>query len=114
MVTNLAVVGVVTVAWAAVLAIVRRHPGAPFFGLAWGVLLLGVTILTLHNNGLVPSNLFTANALLIGSSLEMVLLSYARWPTASTPRKEKGRRRRRSRGAGRGAGAAGRRRVTRP
>ena len=89
MVTSLAVVGVVTVAWAAVLAIVRRHPGAPYFGLAWGVLLLGVTILTLHNNGLVPSNLFTANALLIGSSLEMVLLSYALAYRINTARKEK-------------------------
>jgi PAS domain S-box-containing protein len=31
----------------------------------------------LHNTGVLPSNAFTANALLIGSALEMVLLSFA-------------------------------------
>jgi hypothetical protein len=41
------------------------------------LLLLGVAVLSLHNVGVLPSNAFTANALLIGSALEMVLLSFA-------------------------------------
>jgi PAS domain S-box-containing protein len=36
-----------------------------------------VVTLALHNTGVLPSNAFTANALLIGSALEMVLLSFA-------------------------------------
>jgi PAS domain S-box-containing protein len=36
-----------------------------------------VGTLTLHNIGALPSNAFTLNALLIGSALEMVLLSFA-------------------------------------
>lgn len=88
-VTLLAIIGVLTVAWAATLACLRRHPGAQYFALAWGVLLVGVLILTLHNNGLLPSNLFTSNALLIASALEMVLLSYALAYRINTARKEK-------------------------
>jgi PAS domain S-box-containing protein len=41
------------------------------------VLLVGVLTLFLHNTGVLPSNGFTSNALLLGSSLEMVLLSFA-------------------------------------
>ncbi len=88
-VTLLALVGVGTVALAAVLAIRRRHPGAPYFALAWGALLLGVLVLTLHNNGFLPSNAITANALLIGSALEMVLLSFALADRINTARKDK-------------------------
>jgi PAS domain S-box-containing protein len=39
-------------------------------------LLLGVVTLALHNAGVLPSNALTAHALLIGSALEMVLLSF--------------------------------------
>ena len=89
LVTSLALVGVATIALAGTLAMVRKHPGAQYFGLAWGALLLGVVVLTLHNNGFLPSNVFTANALLIGSSLEMVLLSFALADRINTARREK-------------------------
>ncbi len=89
MVTALAIAGVLTVALAGTLAMLRRHPGAQVFGLAWGALLAGVLTLTLHNNGLLPSNVFTANALLIGSSMEMVLLSFALADRINTARREK-------------------------
>jgi diguanylate cyclase (GGDEF)-like protein len=55
----------------------QRQPGARFFVLAWVALLLGVIIIALHNIGVVPSNFATANALLIGSGAEMLLLSLA-------------------------------------
>ncbi len=55
----------------------HRQPGARFFVLAWVALLLGVIIIALHNIGVLPSNFATANALLIGSGAEMLLLSLA-------------------------------------
>ncbi|MBA3594237.1 MAG: PAS domain S-box protein [Polaromonas sp.] len=77
MVTVLAVVSVATVVLAGVFSVRDKHPGARYFLIAWAVLLLGVTTLVLHNTGVLPSNLLTANALLIGSALEMLLLSFA-------------------------------------
>lgn len=55
----------------------QRQPGARFFVLAWIALLLGVIIIALHNIGVLPSNFATANALLIGSGAEMLLLALA-------------------------------------
>ncbi len=55
----------------------RQFAGARLFFTAWAVLFLGVLTLALHNAGLLPSNVITANSLLIGSALEMVLLSFA-------------------------------------
>lgn len=77
MVTVLAVISVTVVVLAGILSVRARHHGARYFLLAWAVLLTGVVIIALHNVGLLPSNLLTANALLIGSALEMVLLSFA-------------------------------------
>ena len=58
-------------------ALRQGQPGARFFVLAWLSLLLGMMVLALHNLGILPSNLLTTNAMLIGSALEMVLLSVA-------------------------------------
>ncbi|WP_077529783.1 diguanylate cyclase [Vreelandella utahensis] len=54
-----------------------KEPGARFFVLAWVAFLLGVLVIALHNVGVLPSNSFTTNALLIGSATEMLLLSLA-------------------------------------
>lgn len=54
-----------------------REPGARFFVLAWVSFLSGVTVISLHNLGILPSNVLTSNALAIGSGLEMLLLSLA-------------------------------------
>ncbi len=77
MVTLLAVVSVVTMVAVGVISIRREFAGAKYFCTAWALLLIGVGTLSLHNTGVLPSNPFTANALLIGSALEMVLLSFA-------------------------------------
>jgi len=77
MVTVLAVVSVTVVVLASVLSVRAAYPGARYFLTAWAVLLLGVSTLVLHNTGVLPSNLLTSNSLLIGSALEMVLLSFA-------------------------------------
>jgi PAS domain S-box-containing protein len=77
MVTVLAVVSVATMVVVGVITIRREFAGARYFFTAWALLLIGVVTLALHNVGVLPSNAFTANALLIGSALEMVLLSFA-------------------------------------
>lgn len=89
MVTVLAVISVTTLVAAGVLSVRAKHPGARYFLTAWAVLLLGVTTLVLHNTGVLPSNLLTANALLIGSALEMVLLSFALADRINVERAEK-------------------------
>ncbi|WP_053076726.1 7TM diverse intracellular signaling domain-containing protein [Caenimonas sp. SL110] len=77
MVTVLAVVSVATMVALGIISVRREFAGARYFITAWAVLLVGVAALSLHNVGVLPSNVFTANALLIGSALEMVLLSFA-------------------------------------
>ena len=73
----LSVVSVVTVLVVGVVSVRREFAGARYFFMAWAVLLLGVLTLALHTMGALPSNVITANALLIASALEMVLLSFA-------------------------------------
>lgn len=77
LVTALAPLSVLLMAILGVVTIRRQFAGARFFFTAWALLLLGVLTLTLHNTGVLPSNAFTSNGLLIGSALEMVLLSFA-------------------------------------
>jgi PAS domain S-box-containing protein len=77
LVTLLALVSVVTMFCVGWISIRREVAGARWFFTAWALLLLGVVILSLHNTGVLPSNPVTSNALLIGSALEMVLLSFA-------------------------------------
>jgi PAS domain S-box-containing protein len=77
MVTVLAVVSVATMFVVGFISIRREFAGAKYFFTAWAVLLTGVFLLFLHNTGVLPSNPVTSNALLIGSALEMVLLSFA-------------------------------------
>ena len=87
--TGLATLTVLTVVSAGVVSIRRRHPGAEYFALAWGALSSGVVTQTMHNNGLLPSNPFTANGVLFGSALEMVLLSFALADRINVARREK-------------------------
>ena len=77
MITGLVLAGVVTLMVAGAVGVRNGHPGARNFIVSWTVLLLGVLVLALHNMGVLPSNGFTANAVVLGSALEMVLLSFA-------------------------------------
>lgn len=77
MTTLLSPVSVVAVIAAGVQGVRLRQPGARYFLAAWAALLGGVMALFVHNIGILPSTLLTANSLLIGSALEMVLLSFA-------------------------------------
>ncbi|MEJ5989282.1 7TM diverse intracellular signaling domain-containing protein [Ramlibacter sp. PS3R-8] len=77
LVTVLAPVTVAALVMSGVLALRRGHGGARHYLAAWALLLVGALTLFLHNTGLLPSNAFTSNSLLVGSALEMVLLSFA-------------------------------------
>lgn len=55
----------------------RQAPGARFYLLAWTLLLIGVGIMGARNLGLLPTNFITSYAMQLGSSLEMLLLSFA-------------------------------------
>ena len=89
MTSVLALLSVVTILVMAVISIRRNHPGSKSFGLAWGALLIGVVTQVAHNHGYLPSNPFTVDALLIGSALEMVLLSFALADRINVARREK-------------------------
>jgi PAS domain S-box-containing protein len=77
MLMALAPVSVAALVVSGLIALRRGQGGARHYLAAWAVLLLGVLALFLHNAGAVPSNSLTSNSLLIGSTLEMVLLSFA-------------------------------------
>lgn len=60
-----------------IICLQRGRPCARFFLLAWTLLLCGTAILALRNLGWLPTNFFTLYAMLIGSALEILLLSFA-------------------------------------
>lgn len=55
----------------------KRQPGARVFLLAWTALLLGVIVVGLRNLNLLPTTFLSFHAILIGSAIEMILLSFA-------------------------------------
>jgi len=75
--TGLVLVSVATLMVAGIFGLRHGHPGARNFLIAWAVLLLSVVLQALHNIGTLPSNVLTSNAVLFGSALEMLLLSFA-------------------------------------
>lgn len=50
---------------------------AKFYLIAWSVLMVGIVIYVMKDFGVLPYNLYTNSALLIGSALEVALLSFA-------------------------------------
>ncbi len=67
----------------------KGYRPALFFTISWSFFLLGVIIYILKDAGVLPFNTFTSNAILIGSSLEVALLSFALADKINTYRKEK-------------------------
>ena len=58
-------------------ATLRRVPAARIFLAAWLLLQCATVLLALRITGLLPANPLTSNALLLGSALQMLLLSFA-------------------------------------
>ncbi len=73
----------------AILVFRKGYRSAQYFLVAWSALLLGATILVLRDYGVFPSNNFTSNALVFGSAIEVVLLSFALSDKINTLRREK-------------------------
>lgn len=67
----------------------RGFRPALYFTVAWSFFLTGVVIYILKDAGVLPYNNFTSNAILIGSSLEVSLLSFALADKINIYRKEK-------------------------
>lgn len=61
----------------AIICVRQGDTSARFFLLAWGILLIGTAALGARNLDLIPANFFTLEAMLIGSVLEVLLLSFA-------------------------------------
>ncbi|WP_083651436.1 7TM diverse intracellular signaling domain-containing protein [Vreelandella massiliensis] len=73
----ISLVFVVSAASMGIASLIRKEPGARFFVVAWLFFLLGVMVIALHNLGVLPSSFLIANAMMIGSAVEMLLLSLA-------------------------------------
>lgn len=56
---------------------IKGHRTVRYLLLAWTVLLVGVAVQAMRNLGWVPTNLFTQYAMQAGSSLDLLLLSFA-------------------------------------
>lgn len=67
----------------------RQYAGAGYFVLAWTLLLAGVAGTAARNFGWLPTNFFTLYGMQIGSSMEMLLLSFALAERIRTMRREK-------------------------
>ncbi len=72
-----AVLTTITLLSAGVAAVRLHVPAARLFVLAWSLLLVGTSLLSIRNTGLIPSNFFTVFSMQIGSVVEMLLLSFA-------------------------------------
>jgi two-component system, NtrC family, sensor kinase len=67
----------------------KGYKPALFFSISWSFFLAGVVIYIMKDAGVLPYNNFTSNAILIGSALEVALLSFALADKINTYRKEK-------------------------
>jgi diguanylate cyclase (GGDEF)-like protein len=67
----------------------RGHPGARYFLIAWTLLLLGAAVLGMRNLGWLPTTWLTFNAMQLGSTLELLLLSFALADRMNVMRREK-------------------------
>ncbi len=67
----------------------KKHRSAGFFLLAWTLFLVTVILFVMKDAGVFPYNTFTSFLLLIGSSIEAVLLSFALADKINIFRKEK-------------------------
>lgn len=67
----------------------RRMRAAYFFMGAFSMLLIGVFMVMLRSAGLLPTNVFTVDGALLGSTLEMLLLAFALADRFNQMRREK-------------------------
>ncbi|QHE84249.1 7TM diverse intracellular signaling domain-containing protein [Hydrogenophaga sp. BPS33] len=88
---TLVFLSVLACAAAGIVAYRQKRPGARFFLLSWAVLLVTMFALAMRNIGWLPVNALTENPVLIGSAVEMVLLSFALADRINVTRREQRR-----------------------
>ncbi len=84
-----ALVGGFTILAASMILTFRGYRPAKFFLIAWSFFLIGVVLYVLGTYSLIPYTLFTKNILLIGSAIEIALLSFALADKINVYRQEK-------------------------
>ena len=62
---------------------------AKFYLLAWSILVIGIILYSLKDSGIIPSNPFTNYMLMVGSAIEVILLSLALADRINILKKEK-------------------------
>lgn len=85
----LAMSGVVFILGFAISQALKRYRPAVFFLAAWFIFIIAVMVWVLKDTGIIPYNVFTSHILLIGSGLEVILLSFALADKINTYKKEK-------------------------
>ncbi|PUZ22133.1 hypothetical protein GA0116948_11148 [Chitinophaga costaii] len=68
---------------------IKKYRPAVFFLAAWFIFIIAVVVWVLKDTGIIPYNVFSSHILLIGSALEVVLLSFALADKINTYKKEK-------------------------
>lgn len=76
---------------AGVYCLLKRHPGARYFLIAWSLLLVAVGVMAARNMDWLPTTTLTNYSMQIGSALEMLLLSFALADRINVMRREKDR-----------------------
>ncbi|AFM12458.1 7TM diverse intracellular signaling domain-containing protein [Turneriella parva] len=95
--TSVRIANVLGIPWvlallsSAVLAWWRDYKPARYFLAAWIVMLAGTVVFTLTTRGVLPPNPFFVNAMLVGSALEVILLSLALADRINVLKKDKER-----------------------
>jgi GGDEF domain-containing protein len=74
---GIAVVGISLSIYSGILRWGQGYSSARYYTIAWSSMLLGGVILALNKFNIIPRNLFTENAIQLGSLLEVILLSFA-------------------------------------
>lgn len=84
-----AILGSFAFLWAGLWLALKGFRPAKFFLIAWSFFILSIIIYVIKDFGLIPYNDFTNNILLIGSSIEIALLSFALADKINNYKKEK-------------------------
>lgn len=84
-----ALVGSFALLGAGVKLILNNYRPAKFFMIAWSFFLGSIILYVIKDFGVIPYNFFTDNILLIGSSIEIALLSFALADTINQYKKER-------------------------
>ena len=85
----LAITGVSFILLFAVMQAVKHSRTAKIFVLAWTVFILAIICFVLKDVGIIPYNIFTSHIIVIGSAIEVILLSFALADKINTFKAEK-------------------------